>query len=29
MNNAAQNIIKLEEETPMMQQYITIKKEHP
>jgi len=24
MNNAAQNIIKLEEETPMMQQYITI-----
>ncbi|HIA31720.1 MAG TPA: DNA mismatch repair protein MutS, partial [Nitrospinaceae bacterium] len=29
MNNAAQNIIKLEEETPMMQQYISIKKEHP
>ena len=29
MNNATQNIIKLEEETPMMQQYITIKKEHP
>jgi len=29
MNNVAQNIIKLEEETPMMQQYITIKKEHP
>lgn len=29
MNNTAQNIIKLEEETPMMQQYINIKKEHP
>ena len=29
MNNHSQNIIKLEEETPMMQQYITIKKEHP
>ena len=29
MNNATQNIIKLEDETPMMQQYITIKKEHP
>ena len=29
MNSSAQNIIKLEEETPMMQQYIKIKKEHP
>ena len=29
MNNTTLNIIKLEEETPMMQQYISIKKEHP
>ena len=29
MNNAAQKFIKLEEETPMMQQYINIKKDHP
>ena len=29
MNHKPQNIIKLEEETPMMQQYISIKKEHP
>ena len=29
MNNVTQSIIKLEEETPMMQQYITIKKEYP
>jgi DNA mismatch repair protein MutS len=29
MNNYVQNIFKSEEETPMMQQYMTIKKEHP
>ncbi|MBT6296297.1 MAG: DNA mismatch repair protein MutS, partial [Nitrospina sp.] len=29
MNNYVQNIFKSEEETPMMRQYMTIKKEHP